>query len=184
VSLVAMRLAPLGAGDFDAAVCLLPTARFIRLDRATFLECLSELEDDARVLLARAGVGTGACERLPDAPAHLIPARAAHLDPVLIPGAVDSLVVRVLGMGEAADRLRQRRALGRGRFDVDRVRAVLRGDDRLIAWRRVLWADRAAFRTRSLQGIRPVVFDRDGIDDGVERWTPAGAGALARWLCA
>ncbi len=177
-----MRLAPLGAGDLDAAVCFLFGARFVRLDGATFVECSSELADDARVSLARAGVGTGACESLPDVPPHLIPAHAEHLEPVSIPGAVDSLVVRVLGVGEAAERLWPRRAFGRGRSDVDHLRAVLRGDDRLYAWRRVLWADRATFRTRALRGIRPVVFDRDGLADGMERWTAARAGALARWL--
>jgi hypothetical protein len=177
-----MRVEPLGAGDLDAAVCLLRVARLVRIDAAAFLECPSELASDARVLLARAGVLTGACEPLPELPPHLIPARAEHLEPVVLPGSVDSLALRVLGTGEAADRLRTRRPFGRARFDVDRVRAVLRGDDQLIAWRRVLWADRRIFRARAPKGIRPVVFDRDAISSGAERWTPAGAGAVGRWL--
>jgi len=177
-----MRVEPVGAGDLDTALSLLPVARFVRVDGVTFLECPSELAGDARLLLSRAGVRTGLCDALPVPPPHFIPARAEHLEPVLLPGSVDSLVLRVLGTGEAAHLLRSRRLFGRARFDPDRVRPILRGDDRLIAWRRVLWADRAAFRTRAHSGIRPVVFDRDAVTGGAERWTPAGAGALGRWL--
>ncbi len=177
-----MRLVPVQAGDLDAAMCLLPLARFVRVEDATFFECPSECVSEARVLLARAGVRSEACEAPLEVPPQLLPARAEHLDPVRLAGAVDSLVVRVLGPGEAAERLRIRRAFGRGSLDVDRVRAVLRGDERLIAWRRVLWADRATFRSRGPRGIRPIVFDRDALTGGIERWTPSGAGALGRWL--
>lgn len=177
-----MRLEPLGAGDLDTALCLLGVARFVRVDAATFLECPSDLAYDARILLARAGVRTEACDAVPAPSRQLVPARAEHLEPVQLSGALDSLVLRVLGTGEAADRLRGHRPFGRGRFDADRVRPVLRGDDYLIAWRRVLWADRAVFRGRVLKGIRPIVFDRDAVNGGAERWTPTGAGALGRWL--
>jgi len=177
-----MRVERLAAGDVDAALCLLPHARLVRVDAGTFFACPSELAGDARILLARAGLRTASCDALPEPPRHFVAARAEHLEPVLLAGAVDTLDVRVLGTGEAADRLRPRHPFRHRRSDVDRVRAVLRGEDRLIGWRRVLWADRAQFRGRTLPGIRPVVFDRDAVSGGEERWTFARAGALGRWL--
>ncbi len=177
-----MRIERVAPGDLDAALCGLPSVRLARTDAAVFLGCSAELADDARVLLVRAGVRSEIREAMPGPPRHLIPARAEHLEPVPHSGALDTLELRVLGTGEAAARLRPRRLFHRRRGDVDRVRAILRGEDHLIGWRRVLWADRALLRGRSLRGFRPVVFDRDAVSRGVERLTLARAGALDRWL--
>jgi hypothetical protein len=74
--------------------------------------------------------------------------------------------------------------LRRDREATQRARSLLRGADRMYAWRRVVWATPAALRSRQFRGARPIVFDRAAIDDGPQRFALVSAGAIARWLAA
>ncbi len=112
----------------------------------------------------------------------LLPGRASDLAPIRIGGLIDIVTTRTLSPGEAATRLRRRGLLRRSRPDIAGLRAVLHGDDRLIGWRRVIWAERSLFRAPELRGIRPIVFDHDAVAGGDERWSLAGAGLLRGWL--
>lgn len=176
----ALHLVPLSLKDPDAALAALRSVRLVRSDAGIFLAC-AEVEV-ARVLLGRAGVRVQPCDAMPAPPPGLLPARASDLAPIRLAGVMDTVTMRTLGTGEAAARLRRHGLLGRSRHDVVRVRAVLHREDLLIAWRRVIWADRALFRAPELRGIRPIFFDREAIAGGDERWTLAGAGMLRGWL--
>lgn len=177
-----MRVVPLAAGDLDAALSVLPWLRLVRTDDGTFLACPSEFADATPALLARAGARAEPRDGVPEPARGCLPARAFDLAPVPLAGIVDTLAVRVLGTGEAATRLLRRGLFRRGPRDVDRLRAVLHGEDRVIGWRRVIWAERPLFRARELRGIRPIVFDRDAVAQGEERWILARDGALGRWI--
>ena len=177
-----LRVVPVAAGDVDAALGLLPWLHLVRTDAGIFLACSPELADVARTLLARTGVRAEPSDVVPGPPRAFVPARAVDLVPVPLSGIVDTLALRPLATGEAAKRLLRRRFIRRGHANVDGVRAVLHGEERLIGWRRVVWTDRGVLRARELRGTRPVVFDRDAVSRGEERWILAGAGAIGRWL--
>jgi len=187
MTLAVLRLVPVAAGDLDTALGALPALRLVRATEGLFLCCAADLTDVARTLLARAGIATEACIAAPAPPAGWLPARAPDLAPLPRSGTLDSLDLRAIGMGEATARLMRRGPLGRllpfgSRPDVAQVRAILHGEDRVIAWRRALWVDRALFRTAALRGARPIVFDRAAVASGEERLLLAGIGAIARWI--
>jgi hypothetical protein len=174
-----LRLEVVASGDIDWALCALPEVRLERRDGGVFIECDAAIVDEARVLLARAGARTSTAAE-PQRAAPLVPARLADLEPLDAAGAIDTVTVRVLSAGEAAHR--PRRGLFRRLAEPDRVRAVLRGDDRAFAWRRIVWADRAALRSKALARARPIVFDRNALARGDERRGYARDRALARWI--
>jgi hypothetical protein len=183
----ALRLVPVGNGDLDAAVGALPAVRLVRAAEGVFLCCAAELAGVARMLLARAGIDAEACIAAPTPPPGWLPARAPDLAPLPRSACVDALELRAIGTGEATERLLRRGPLGRllpfvPRPDIAPVRAVLHGEDRVIGWRRVLWADRAVFRTPALRGVRPSFFDREAVARGEERLVLVGSGAIARWI--
>lgn len=178
----ALRVAPLAAGDLDAAIALLPPLRFVKTDGGIFLACPSEHREVARVLLARAGARAEPSDGLPAPRPGLLPARANDLAPIRLAGVVDILTLRTLGAGEAAARLRRHGPFRLRRRDPGRLRSVLRGEDRLVGWRRVVWAERALFRAHELHAVHPIVFDRAAIESGDEGLVFAGAGLVSRWL--
>jgi hypothetical protein len=187
MTVAVLRLIPVGAGDMDGALSALPSARLVRAAEGVFLCGAVESAADARVLLARAGVAVEPCLAAPEPLPGWLPARAPDLVPVPRTGTVDALELRPLGTGEATARLLHRGSISRllrfgPRPDVAPVRAVLHGEDRLIGWRRVLWVDRALFRTSALHGVRPIFFDRASVARAEERLVFSGSGAIARWI--
>jgi hypothetical protein len=187
MTVAVLRLIPIGAGDMDGALSVLPSARLVRAAEGVFLCCVTEIAAVARMLLARAGIEAEACLAAPEPLPGWVPARAPDLVPLPRSGTIDTLELRAIGTGEATARLLHRGPLGRlvrfgPRPDVAPVRAVLHGDDRVIGCRRVLWADRALFRTPALHGVRPIFFDRASVARGEERLVFSRSGAIARWL--
>jgi len=177
-----LRVIPLANGDLDSVLATLLAVRMVRADGDIFLTCAPAHAEAARTLLARAGARAEPCDAAPAPAPGLLPARPSDLAPIAIGGLLDIVTTRTLAAGEAAARLRRRDLLRRSRPDAARVRAVLHGDDRLVGWRRVIWAERALFRAPELRGIRPIVFDHDAVAGGDERWTLASAGHLGGWL--
>ncbi len=187
MTVAVLRLVPLAAGDLDTALAAFPALRLMRASEGLFLSCAADLIDVARMLLARAGVDTEACIAAPVPPAGWLPVRAPDLVPLPRSGTLDALELRAIGTGESTARLMRHGPLGRllpfgPRPDVAQIRAVLHGEDRVMGWRRLLWADRALFRTPALRGVRPIVFDRAAAARGEERLLLAGSGAIARWI--
>ena len=176
-----LRVDIVATGDIDWALCSLSDLRLVRRDGTAFIECAADAAEAARMLLARAGARADAAVALLPQSASLVPARVSDLAPLDVAGAIDTVSVRVLAAGDAARATRQG-LFRRRRHDADRLRAVLRGEDRMFAWRRIVWADRATLRVRALGRARPIVFDGEAVAHGQERRAFARDGALAGWL--
>ncbi|HKW77494.1 MAG TPA: hypothetical protein VJQ09_00260, partial [Candidatus Limnocylindria bacterium] len=167
------RVTAVSPTDVDGAVCRLPWARLERTDAGTFFECADECADIAAALLARCGVRLDRSAFAPDRSVALIPAVVPDLRPRRLGGLVDEIAVRPIDAPDALSRLMRRSLFRRRARDVERIRAILRGDDRMFAWRRVIWATRTLLRARELNGVRPLVFDRGAVERGAERWSSA-----------
>ena len=168
--------------DLDRHLVQLPCVSLTRSDAGLFIECADELADLVSVLVARAGARAtrgGTASRTAD----LVPALACDLAPLALGGLVDRVTIRRVATSEATARLASAShgPFRRRRPPDDRIRHVLRGEDRLYAWRRVVWAKGALMRAGALRGVRPIVFDRGAIANGGERLSRAGAGELTRW---
>jgi len=179
---VAIGIAPVAPARFDAQIASLEWVRLRRSPAGVSLECADEDAERVRVLIARAG----ACVREPipmtAAANRMLPALMSDLAPIPAEGIVDTVVLRRVDAAEATTRLWRRSWLFR-RPDRVGIRAVLRGDDQLFAWRRVIWAAPSTLRSR-LFSARPVIFDRDAIEHGRERFAFARDDLLTKWLSA
>ncbi len=178
-----LRIEPLGIDGLDRHLTELSWTRLIRSDEGVHVECATEEAERAAALLARAGARTRLAQTLPVPAPELAPAVALDLNPIALGGVVDIVIVRALAVGEATSRLMTRRSgwLPGARRSLEPLRGVLRGEDRLFAWSRLVWARRALLRSRDLRSLRPVVFDRDAIRRGDERCSLVGAAELTRW---
>jgi len=169
--------------DLDSHLAQLSWARLVRGDAGLHLECAIADAERAVALLARAGARGILVARAPDVARDLVPAIMSDLGPVTLPGALDSVTLRPLDLGEATARLMRRpRSILRPRRDDGRIRALLRAEDRVVAWRRVLWARPSVLRSRAPRGARPVVFDHGAVEHATERYTLVRAGEVGRWV--
>jgi hypothetical protein len=177
---VAIGIEPVAPTRFDAQIASLPWARLRRGPDGVYLECASDDADRARVLVARAGARARDTAAIVARAGRTLPALMSDLAPLSAEGVVDTIVLRRVDPAEATARLWRRRWLVR-RPDRDGIRAVLRGEDQLFAWRRVVWATASTLRSR-LRSARPVIFDREAVEHGRERYAFAHDDALTRWL--
>jgi hypothetical protein len=168
--------------DLDTHIVQLPWFRLVRADAGLLLECAALDADRAVALLARAGARATLAQHVVTVASDLVPAIMSDLGPVALPGTVDSVTVRSLDLGEATARLMRRsHAILRPRRDDGGVRAILRAEERVIAWRRVLWARPSVLRSRRVRGARPVVFGREALERASERYALTRAGEVGRW---
>lgn len=176
------HLEPDGLVNLDQQLVELPNVSLVNGDAGLFLECAEEVAPLVAPLLARAGAVATRADLSP-ATANLVPALASDLAPFGQGGVIDRVAIRRIGTNEATARLAPARhaAFGRRRPPDGRLRLVLRGEDRLFAWRRVVWARPAVLRARTFRNIHPIVFDLQAVARGEERWARAGAGELTRW---
>jgi hypothetical protein len=98
--------------------------------------------------------------------------------------AMDIVELHRIELGEATRTLMHRRLRllppNRGTRDV--CRRLLRGEDAVLGWRRVVWCSLGALRAaRGRARLRPVVFDRTAVERAPLRWTYVGVGAVERW---
>ena len=169
--------------DLDRHIAQLGWSRLVRTDAGLVLECAALDAERAVALLARAGARGTLARSTAAVAGDLVPAIMSDLGPVMMPGTVDSVTVRTVGVGEATARLmRGSRGILRRRRDDGGVRAILRAEDSVIAWRRVFWARPSLFRSRRLRGARPVVFDREALERAIERYTLTRTGEVGRWV--
>jgi hypothetical protein len=185
-----LRLSPAAGADLDRALAVVEGAMLVRRDDRVFIEV--PVADVARLVraLAFAGIAAAPCDADLSAPRALRPAVGYDLAP-LVAGAVACDIVRVrrLTLGEATRELLRRRFGGLAaptEAARRRARAVLRGEDVLLAWARQGWATADALRTQRVRAsLRPVVFDRGALErTDLPGRTLASAGSLGRWLFA
>jgi hypothetical protein len=171
------------SADLDEHIAQLSWVRLLRGDAGLHLECAAMDALRAIALLARAGARGTPVQLVSSLSSDLVPAIMSDLGPVSLPGAIDSVALRPLDLGEATARLMggPPRSILRPRRDDGRVRAILRAEDRVVAWRRVVWARPSVLRSRALRGARPVVFDRGAVERAAERYTLVRAGEIGRW---
>jgi hypothetical protein len=177
---VSLRLEVIAPRDVDDALCDLGQLMLERCPDGTFLEVAEDLVARARAALGRCGIDVEAGRREPPT-AVTVPGTVRDLAPVRASGVTDRVWVRAIGIAHATTLCRK--GILR-RYDPERLRPLLREEDRAYAWRRVVWMPRSAMRVPELRGVRPIVFDRAALTAGRERYGFTGTASLARWLAA
>ena len=170
-------------GDVDAAIAHLCEVRLERHAGRILLSCDRAPVADVIATLARAGV-----EGMPVPPMAapaMRPAVLDHLDRISFTETRDVVSVRCAPLGEAIDVVRgaTRDLLGRrARERRERLASLLQERDRLLLWRRVLYAPSGLLRSRRIPGARPLVFDPDGAARAPEHPSFASARRLSAWI--
>ena len=178
-----LRLDAVTRAAFDAHLTRLGPGKLTRAAAATYLESDCALEH-ATCRLGSAGIRVTPCATIPGPASALRPAIAFDLAPVDDAlKAIDVVEFRPISLSEATAALMHRRLpWRRSRAARDACRRLLREEDAVFGWRRVVWAPVAALRTaRTHVRLRPVVFDRGAIERQPLRWTYVSAGAIERW---
>jgi hypothetical protein len=178
-----LQLEAVSRSGFDARLAHLGSGRLTRTAGVTYLESDRDVDDAVRQL-ALAGIRSS-LSRVPSPQAPLRPAIAVDLEPLdALVEAIDVIEVQRISLGDASAALMHRRLpwLRRSRFTSDACRRLLREEDAVIGWRRVVWCSIAALRVvRARIRVRPIVFDRAAVDLQELRWTYVSAGAIESW---
>jgi hypothetical protein len=172
---------------FDSCLVRLGGGRLTRAGSLTYLETDREMAE-ATHELALAGIRVTHCARLPAPSEDVRPAIGFDLVP-LGAGlqAMDVIELRVIPLSEASARLMHRRVrwLGSSRSARDACRRLLRDDDAVMGWRRIVWCSVASLRAaRRRVRLRPVVFDRGAAERRPLRWAYVSAHAIENWAFA
>jgi hypothetical protein len=179
-----LKLEPVRASQLDSQIARLGRARLMRHSSGLHLQADAPLELAMRVM-ALVGIRCTVVAQMPQVPVLLRPAIGFDLSPVdRSAGAFDVVEVQAVSLGDATRSLIRRRAgwLPIPRRDRERCRALLHGEDVILAWRRTVWCAAASFRdVRRQARLRPIVFDRGAIERNRPRWIYASEGALTRW---
>lgn len=185
--MTAARLVPVSPTAFDARVACLQAARLTRAASATYLETDRGIEETIYEL-ALSGIRVVPCGPPPSPGTGLRPAIAFDLVPLdAALEAIDVVELRQIPLSIASLALTRRRIpwLRGSQMALDGCRRLLRGEDAVVGWRRVVWCPVAALRkARARVRLRPVVFDRAAIERNPLRWAYVGAGDVERWAFA
>jgi hypothetical protein len=182
-----LRLEAVRRAAFDCRLARLGASRLTRSGNETYLE-IDRGIDEVTHALALAGVRVTCCLSVPGLAAGLRPSIAFDLTP-LGQGlqAIDVVEVRALPLSETSAALMRRRLpwLRGSRQSREACRRLLRDDDAVLGWRRIVWCPMASLRVaRARIRLRPVVFDRDALSGRALQWTYASDGAIERWAFA
>jgi hypothetical protein len=182
-----VRLEGVRQTAFDACLARLGSGRLTRAASLTYLESDRGL-DDATHELALAGVRVTQCSGVPRPATSLRPAIAFDLVPLDEAfQAIDVVELRQIPLSEASAALMRRRLpwLVRSRAARDTCRRLLRDEDAVLGWRRLVWCSVSSLRAaRTRVRLRPIVFDRAAIQRHPLRWTYVNDGAIERWAFA
>ncbi len=182
-----LRLEAVQRAGFDRRLARLGAGRLTRSARDTYLE-IDRGPDEVIHELALAGVRGTRCLALPRQGAGYRPAIAFDLTP-LGDGlqAIDVVEVREVPLSEASAALMRRRFpwLPGPRQSREACRSLLRDEDAVLGWRRVVWCSLDTLRVaRARVRLRPVVFDGDALAGRALHWTYASDDAIERWAFA
>lgn len=183
-----LRLVPAAGRDVARVLASCEGAVLARRDGTPYVEVPVATVPRLVRALAFAGIAAVPCDADLAAPPGAHVAIGIGLSP-LPRGLVALDVVRVVRMplGRATREVFRRRFLGLmppGPAARLRCRALLRGDDVMLAWSRRAWGSRAALRSARARGVlRPVVFDREAAErDDLHGRTSSRDERLALWL--
>lgn len=179
-----LRLEAVRRTKFDAHLERLGSGKLTRAAAVTYLETERGI-DAATYQLALAGIRVTRCTGVPAAAEALRPSIAFDLTPLDDAfGAIDVIELRRIPLSEASAVLMRHRLpwLGTSRAARDTCRRLLRGEDAILGWRRIVWCSVASLRAaRARVRLRPVVFDHTAVDRQSLRWTYVSDGAIERW---
>jgi hypothetical protein len=183
----ALRLEAVRCAAFDRRLARLGAGRLTRSAHDTYLEIDRGL-DEATHELALAGVRVTSCLALPAPAVGFRPAMAFDLTPLGdgLQG-IDVVEVRAIPLGEASVELMRRRLpwLRASRQSREACRRLLRDDDVVLGWRRIVWCSVGSLRlARARVRLRPIVFDRDALAGRALQWSYANDAAIERWAFA
>ena len=178
-----LRLDAIRRSAFDARLAQLGDGRLTRSVGVTYFESDHDVED-ATHQLALAGIH-GSWSSVPSPETGLRPAIALHLEPLDAAfRAIDVVELRRIPLSDATAALMRRRLpwLRSSQAKRDACLRLLREEDAVIGWRRIVWCSVAAMRiARARIRLRPVVFDRAAVDRQALRWTYVSDGAIEHW---
>jgi hypothetical protein len=141
--------------------------------------------EDATYQMALAGVRVSWCSGVPGPGPGLRPAVGFDLLPLSDDvQAIDIVEVRPIPLSDASAALMNRRLpwLGSSRAARSACRRLLRDEDAVMAWRRIVWCSVASLRAaRARVRLRPIVFDRAAVGRQQLRWTYVNDGAIEHW---
>ena len=179
-----LRLEAVRRTKFDAYLERLGSGKLTRAAAVTYLETERGI-DDATCELALAGIRSTQCAGVPAPAVALRPSIAFDLMPLDDAfGAIDVVELRQISLSEASAALMRQRLpwLGPSRVARTACRRLLRGEDAVLGWRRIVWCSVASLRAaRARVRMRPVVFDHTAVDRVSVRWTYVSEGAIERW---
>ena len=179
-----VRLEAVKRTAFDLRVAQLGHGKITRTASVTYLESDRRIED-VGYQLAMAGIRVTRCSAIPGAAAELRPAIAFDLAPLDDSiRAVDVVEIEPISLGQASARLMHRRVrwLPHSRVARDACRRLLRDEDAILGWRRIVWCSVGSLRAaRTHVRLRPVVFDKAAVARQPLRWTYVRDGAIERW---
>lgn len=179
-----LRLEAVVRAGFDERLLRLGGGRITRAGGVTYLETPRSFHDATREL-AFGGVRVAQCAHVPVPEAGQRAAIALDLAPIAdMTSALEVVEVRCVPLGEAVAILSRGRVpfLPLSQAARTSCRRLLREEDAVLAWRRVVWCSLASLRhARSSVTLRPIVFDRSAPHHGTLRWTYVSARAIERW---
>lgn len=179
-----LRLEAVRRTAFDARLARLGGGRLTRAAAVTYLESGRGIED-ATYQLALAGIRVSRCSSVPGPLTGLRPAIAFDLVPLAGAfQAVDVVEFQQISLGDASAALMRRRLpwLRSSRAARDACLRLLREEEAVVGWRRIVWCSVASMRAaRARVRLRPVVFDRAAVERHPLRWTYVSDGAIERW---
>jgi hypothetical protein len=180
----AVRLDAIWRMAFDAGLARLGGGRLTRVAAVTYLESASGLED-ATLQMALAGVRVTRCSAVPTPTTDLRPAIAFDLMPLDAAfQAIDVIELQRIPLSDASAMLMRHRLpwSGRSRTARDACRRLLRDEDAILGWRRIVWSSVGSLRAaRTCVRLRPVVFDRAAVERHPLRWTYVSDRAIEQW---
>ena len=175
---------PRGARGIDGEVWDLGALRIAFTPRGVVVEIAADHLAHLVTAFARSGIALTGTDGTIDEGAPLVPAVARTLGPLGgLPVRCDVVSLRQVSVAQATRSLHRRPRLPRrsSPHDTARCRAILREEEHVLAWRRIVWAEPSVLRHRR-GGIRPIVFDHDALHRSAERWIFASDGQVERWL--
>lgn len=182
-----LRLEAVQRAAFDCRLARLGAGRLTRAAHDTYLETDRGLPEVTHEL-ALAGIRVTQGLAVPGPAAGFRPAIAFDLTPLgdgLL--GIDVVEVRAVPLSEASAALMRRRLpwLRSSRQSREACRRLLRDEDAVLGWRRIVWCSVGSLRVaRTGIRLRPVVFDRDALAGRDLQWTYANDAAIERWAFA
>lgn len=175
---------PRGARGIDGEVWGLGALRIAFTPRGVVAEIGADHLARLVTVFARSGIALTGTDGTIDEGVPLVPAIARTLGPLgVVPVRCDVVSLRPVSVAQATRSLHRRPRLPRrsSPHETARCRAILREEERVLAWRRIVWAERSALR-HGLGGLRPIVFDHEALHRSAERWIFASDRQVERWL--